>query len=397
MPLSGYGIVRVYAAGGSPYKGRKNDMKAGRLLAYFAAFQKRHTAYQARSAMNLLVFQFVFIGLMALTGVLVCFVDRGPRLAFYMILLAALTALIAAAMYFNMRGRYLAAAWLTTICMVLGPWGSILLDPGVLAGDFLPLVYVGISIQLCSILLTERATLAIAALQLCAVAGIIHYSPALKALNWPSLVAFIVFTATIGIMAGFSNRKQLEQIEKQRNELLEDEVKLRDLSVRDPLTGLFNRRYMEETLDREISRALRKKRPLAVAMVDIDGFKSINDTFGHVPGDDILLKVATFLGGSVRASDVACRFGGDEFLLILPECTLEEAIHRANDMRRAVEGMAFYPGGKATERVTLSFGVAALPDDGETREGLLFTADKALYSSKRAGRNRVNGQAGGGQ
>lgn len=346
--------------------------------------------------MNLLVFQFVFVGLMTATGVLVCVVNRGTRLAFYITMLSALIALVAASIYFNMKGRFLVSAWITTICMVLGPWASILLDPSVLAGDFMPLIYVGISIQLCSILLTERATLTIAALQLCAVVGVILCSPALRALNWPSLIAFIVFTATIGIMAGFSNRKQLEQIEKQRNELLEDEAKLRELSVRDPLTGLFNRRYMEETLDREISRALRKNLPLAVVMVDIDGFKTINDTFGHVPGDDILLKVATFLGGSVRQSDVACRFGGDEFLLILPECALEEAFHRADDMRRAVEAMAFSPDKvKKSERVTLSFGVAALPDDGDTREELLSAADKALYASKRAGRNRVNGRVGG--
>lgn len=370
-------------------------MTAGRIHLYISTFQKRHTAYHARSAMNLLVFQWVFLVLLTATGILVCFVNRGERLAFYLVLIGALTALIAAALHFNLKGRYLVSAWLTTICMVLGPWGSILLDPSVLAGDFLPLIYVGLSIQLCSILLSERATLAIAALQLCAVVGIILYSPALKALNWPSLVAFIVFTAVIGILAGFSNRKQLEQIEKQRNELLEDEAKLRELSVRDPLTGLFNRRYMEETLDREISRALRKKRPLAVVMADIDGFKSINDTFGHVPGDAILLKVATFLNGSVRVSDVACRFGGDEFLLILPECTLEEAIRRADNMRRTVEEMAFHPGGKVTERVTLSFGVAALLEDGDSRELLLSAADKALYTSKRAGKNRVNGRADG--
>jgi GGDEF domain-containing protein len=83
-------------------------------------------------------------------------------------------------------------------------------------------------------------------------------SPALRAINWPSLVAFIAFTATIGTLAGFSNRKQLEQIEQQRNQLQRDEAKLRELSVHDPLTGLYNRRYMEETLDREIKRALRK-------------------------------------------------------------------------------------------------------------------------------------------
>lgn len=368
-------------------------MRGKRIHAYLTAFQGKYPHYLARRATNLLIFQAIFLALLLMTAILVCFVDHGGRLAFYLALLGVLLLLIAAALVFIAKGHYYASAWLTTICMVLGPWGSILLDPAVLAGDYLPLIYVGISIQLCSILLSERATLAIAIVQLGAVTAAILCNPGLRSINWPSLVCFIVFTATIGILAGFSNRKQLEQIERQRNSLLENEAKLRDLSVRDPLTGLFNRRYMEETLDREISRAKRRGCALAVSMVDIDGFKSINDTYGHVLGDGILVSVAKHLSGGVRASDVACRFGGDEFFLILPECTMEEALRRADAMRRGTEEMAFHPSDARSERVTLSFGVAAFPENGSSREELLAAADKALYAAKRSGRNCVIGQA----
>lgn len=366
-------------------------MKAKKLHAYLAALQRKYPARLARRAVNLFIFQGIFLALLLGTTVLVCIVDRGGRLAFYLALLCALSVLSAVALIFNQKGRYYISAWLTTICMVLGPWGSILLDPTVLAGDYLPLIYVGISIQLCSILLSERATLAIAAVQLCAVVAAILLNPGLRAINWPSLVCFIVFTATIGILAGFSNRKQLEQIENQRNKLLEDEAKLRYLSVRDSLTGLFNRRYMEETLDREISRAQRKGSPLAVVMADIDGFKTVNDTYGHVPGDELLVRVAAHLGGGVRVSDVACRFGGDEFLLILPECGKEEALRRADTMRRGAEEMAFQPSEAHSEPITLSFGVAVFPENGSSREELLAAADQALYAAKRSGRNCVSG------
>lgn len=366
-------------------------MRAGNIGAFISVFRKKHKESLVRRAIALLIFQGVFLTLLFVTAILVVSVNRGGRLAFYTMLIAVLFAFILTALILNWKGKYILSAWITTLCMVLGPWASILLDPTVMAGDFVPLVYIGISIQLCSILLSERVTLGIALFQLGGLIAFILLCPALRAINWPSLVAFILFTTTIGILSSFSNRKQLEQIEQQRNELRRDEAKLRELSVRDPLTGLYNRRYMEETFDREIKRALRKDRSLAVVMTDIDGFKLINDTFGHVPGDMILERVSRFLLKSVRASDVVCRFGGDEFVLILPECSLEEAIRRACTMRLEAEKIPLGAETVVTGSITMSFGVAALPENGTTREELLQAADQALYDSKRAGRNRVNG------
>ena len=361
-----------------------------RVNAYLKSFQSRHPKSEARGALNLLVFQLIFLALLLATMTLTALVNTGARLVFYLLLLCGLFAVIIVALLFNLRGKYHLSTWFTAPCMVLGPWLSILLDPSVLAGDFVPMVYVAMSIQLCSILLTERMTILIAIIQLATVITLIAKMPAFQHINWPSLVAFVVFTSVIGVLYGFSNKRQMEEIEKQRNQLILDEAKLRALSVRDPLTGLYNRRYMEETFDREIQRAIRKQQPLSIIMADIDGFKNINDTVGHVLGDKALIKVSQFLMKNVRASDVACRFGGDEFCLILPDCPLDEGIRRANTLRQDVESMSL-AGEDEIEAFTLSFGVAAMPDDGMTREALIGAADSALYSSKRAGRNRVNG------
>ena len=367
-------------------------MKSKRIHVFLASFRNRYTVEEARSAVSLLVFQLIYLVLLFGTMLLCLFVDQGGRLVFYLALLGGLFGLVAAALVLNLTGRYRISTWFTLVCMVFGPWCSILLDPSVLAGDFVPLIYIGLSIQLCSILLTERITLIVSAIQLCGLIATILYSPGLRALNWPSLLAFIMFISVIGILYGFSNKRQLAKIEQQRNQLLADEARLRELSVRDPLTGLFNRRYMEETFDREIRRAVRKQQPLSVVMADIDGFKTINDNIGHVLGDHTLVKISSYLGKSIRASDVACRFGGDEFCLILPDCSLEEGIKRANALRAGIEAMAFDPDQEGIACVTLSFGVAALPEDGVTREALLSAADGELYSSKRAGRNKVNGR-----
>ncbi len=357
--------------------------------AFLSSFRVKHAQSEARSAENLLVFQLIYLTLITAIMILTALVNHGERLVFYMLLLGGLFLIIFIALLFNLNGKFRISTWFTAPCMVLGPWLSILLDPAVLAGDFVPLIYVAMSIQLCSILLRERMTIVITIIQLVAVITLIFTTPALRQMNWASLVTFIVFTASIGVLYGFSNKRQLDEIEKQRNQLILDEAKLRALSVRDPLTGLYNRRYMEETFDREIQRAIRKQQPLSVIMADIDGFKTINDTAGHVLGDKALIRVSAFLMKSIRSSDVACRFGGDEFCLILPDCTLEEGIMRANTLRRAIESLDMACD-EGLAGFTVSFGVSAMPEDGITREALLGAADSALYSAKRAGRNRVN-------
>ena len=165
--------------------------------------------------------------------------------------------------------------------------------------------------------------------------------------------------------------------------------KLYQLAIRDGLTGLHNRRYMEESLEREIHRAKRKGTSLGILMVDIDHFKYFNDKHGHEAGDTLLKALGNYLKNSVRADDIACRYGGEEFTMILPELTLETALMRAEAIRAGVDQLRVNYRGLELEKISLSIGVALFPQNGTSWEITLREADKALYEAKESGRNRV--------
>jgi diguanylate cyclase (GGDEF)-like protein len=164
---------------------------------------------------------------------------------------------------------------------------------------------------------------------------------------------------------------------------------LLQLSIHDPLTGLYNRRYMEETLELETRRAVRKEKSIGVLMLDIDHFKTFNDRFGHAAGDELLKALASLTLANLRSGDIACRFGGEEFLLILPEASAEVALRRAEDLREHVQKLEVRHGDQILGPITISIGVAVFPENGRTREQLLGAADAALYKAKKAGRNCV--------
>ena len=164
---------------------------------------------------------------------------------------------------------------------------------------------------------------------------------------------------------------------------------LRSQSIRDPLTGLFNRRFMEESLVREVLRAARNQGPLGVIMIDLDGFKSFNDTFGHDAGDTLLREFGFLLRNNIRAEDIACRYGGEEFTLILPEATLEATLERAEQIREEIKRLKVLHRDQDLGQVTVSLGVAVFPNHGTTGEALLRAADTALYRAKIDGRDRV--------
>ncbi|MDH3418160.1 MAG: diguanylate cyclase [Gammaproteobacteria bacterium] len=164
----------------------------------------------------------------------------------------------------------------------------------------------------------------------------------------------------------------------------------REQSVRDPLTNLYNRRYMNETLDRELHRAARTNDGVvSVVQFDLDYFKQVNDRFGHGAGDAVLVEFAAILQEVSRASDVACRLGGEEFLLILPDCPIEIAVVRAEKIRTDFEALVCAAAGVALEGMTVSGGVAAYPGCARSSASLLRAADAALYEAKSSGRNCI--------
>ncbi|MGB7548690.1 MAG: PAS domain S-box protein [Terracidiphilus sp.] len=164
---------------------------------------------------------------------------------------------------------------------------------------------------------------------------------------------------------------------------------LRSQSIRDPLTGLFNRRFMEESLEREVRRAARNNEGVALLMLDLDRFKLFNDTFGHQAGDVLLREFGDFLSQATRGQDVACRYGGEEFLLVLAGASIDAACKRAELLREELKQLTVRHAGQVLGRITVSIGVSAFPVHGATGEELVRGADRALYRAKAEGRDRI--------
>jgi diguanylate cyclase (GGDEF)-like protein len=164
---------------------------------------------------------------------------------------------------------------------------------------------------------------------------------------------------------------------------------LRRQSTVDELTGLYNRRYFDETLRRELFRAERMRASLAVVMIDLDHFKRMNDTYGHEAGDVVLRTVGRCLREGVRRSDIACRYGGEELVLVLPECDAAAARTCAETLRKAISALDLHHGDTTLPQVTASFGIALWPAHGEDAQALVQSADRALYAAKHGGRNQT--------
>ena len=180
------------------------------------------------------------------------------------------------------------------------------------------------------------------------------------------------------------NRTLSEQLEEIK--LLQDE--LRKQAIRDPLTGLFNRRYLFETFERELARAQRDTYPVSVMMLDIDLFKEINDTFGHQAGDDALKSLGHLLEKSVRQGDIVCRYGGDEFIVIMPGSYARDSQRRAETLRKNA-AKNFIMASDQKVSITISVGIAIYPEQGNDTYSIIKAADDALYAAKKAGRNIV--------
>ncbi len=220
-----------------------------------------------------------------------------------------------------------------------------------------------------------------------------------------SIIGLAIYLALMGVEF-FTYIRRLQEVQgavASQKQILEDanaalheqiskihdlQEKLRDQANRDSLTGLFNRRYLEGTLEREIARCKREGTPIAMLLLDIDHFKLINDTYGHQAGDEVLRVFSRLLQDSARTEDIVCRYGGEEFLLVLPKMPLDIARERGEHLLRLIEDTVFLFGDHRI-RITTSIGIAGTPPHSSSAEGLIRCADQALYLAKRNGRNRV--------
>lgn len=193
-----------------------------------------------------------------------------------------------------------------------------------------------------------------------------------------------------------TDRKEVEKdlrhaMDRMQTQLIEIgllQSKLREQAIRDALTNLFNRRYLEDTLERELARASRELYPLCIVMMDIDHFKKVNDTYGHEAGDTVLKTLADTVTTRSRQGDFVCRYGGEELVLVMPNIGIEVARERVNSLHRSIASQ-YIPFGRFNLNITMSMGIALYPKHGDTKELLLRAADRALYAAKNSGRNRV--------
>jgi diguanylate cyclase (GGDEF)-like protein/PAS domain S-box-containing protein len=198
------------------------------------------------------------------------------------------------------------------------------------------------------------------------------------------------------VFRDITDRKEVEKdlrhaMDRMQTQLIEIgllQSQLREQAIRDALTQLFNRRYLEETLERELARAAREGYPLCIVMMDIDHFKEVNDTYGHEAGDIVLKTLAEKVTSQSRQGDFVCRYGGEEFVLVMPNINLDFARERVGALHRTISSL-YIPFGRYSIHITVSMGISAFPIHGEKKEELLRAADRALYAAKNSGRNRV--------
>ena len=206
------------------------------------------------------------------------------------------------------------------------------------------------------------------------------------------MTAMLIFGGAFVILrAAISHDECSRRLDGLCRELESSNTRLKEFSFTDDVTGLYNRRFFAMRLEDEVSRYSRFSHPLSVVMIDVDGFKAVNDDLGHTAGDETLRIVGNVLQRQSRSVDVICRYGGDEFAVLLVETARDGALLYAERIRRQIETAAFGHG----RGITVSLGVACLPEDaGPVPEDIVTAADWALYEAKRAGKNQVAGREG---
>jgi diguanylate cyclase (GGDEF)-like protein len=300
----------------------------------------------------------------------------------YEIFIGCLVVFLVIDLLLSRKSTYLLSAGLFILVNAAAPWICLLIDPGILQGNVIPLTYVTFSVLMSSIFLPPFITSTLAYLQVAGLAWIFIKNPG-SGTNWISMLGFVILTSLFGVLASYIIQGDMERISDQNSRLEKTQQNLREQAMRDYLTHLFNRRYLEETLEREIQRAKRKVSLVGVIILDVDNLKSLNDSLGHSAGDSALRELGGYLARQVRKYDIACRYGGDEFVLVLPDTTRQSTMRRAEQLRHGLNTL------KTPEPISVSLGTAVFPENGPDGEALLRAADGALYRAKALGGNQV--------
>ena len=300
----------------------------------------------------------------------------------YILLVAIETVIVLVAIFLNLRGKYLISSNLFIIAGILGPWWSAFMDPTVLSGNLLPLAYTAIPILFSAFFSPVFVTGVVGVVQVTILAVFIYRGGFDLSHGASSLFFFVVFMFGFSMIFNIQNRNHRITIADQLEEL-------EQLAVKDPLTGLNNRRFLLQFLEKEIARLRRLNSTISILLLDIDNFKLLNDNCGHSDGDAVIIAVADSLKNHFRESDIICRYGGDEFLIIMSGTNAEIARDRSASIQKSIAQESFENECVLARKVTLSIGIASFPRHGETVDALIKAADAALYRAKAQGKNCI--------
>ncbi len=305
-----------------------------------------------------------------------------PNKRLYIPLLIFLLLLSLIALFLNDKGKYKSSLTLTISIFLIGVWIPIYIDAYLTSNDLIPFVYLSLAIYMSAYFLTARITIFITVVQIIFLVYLIKKNPYLYVQNWISLIVFIVFIALISIINSIIRNRQIFIIDSQKEKLYWQARK-------DPLTGIYNRLFMEEFINDEFPNFINEKKDFGLIIIDIDDFKSINDTFGHFLGDQVIKQICNLILSKIRLTDVFCRLGGDEFILIAPNCSPKNLLLIAENLREAINKLDLQYEEYNINNITVSIGVANINEKICDWEDLLRLADRALYKAKKNGRNKV--------
>lgn len=353
---------------------------------FFKHYSKQDTELVANATL-LYYIHYIIVVFLALTLFMVFNVTQSKDQPAYIIITFTAVIGIAVATFLNLTGRFSKSLTLTIVLMIVIPWASILYEYFKQSGDYMPMLYMIIPIQIIAVFIPLKPMFIIATVQTVILTALILLDTSRGQYNWASVICYLFLASMLGTIISYMLRKQYITIVRSRNSLLTSEQKMREISIRDPLTGLYNRRYMNETFDR-----LAVERPalFSLLMVDIDHFKNINDTYGHTGGDEVIRKVADILVNATRQSDIVCRYGGDEFLMILLDCSPTVAMSKAQHIREEITNIVVEETALAPSvHITASIGVTHCSQNCTNIDDILKSVDTALYMAKQQGRNQV--------
>lgn len=307
-----------------------------------------------------------------------------------LLLLPGLTLFFLAAWVLNRKRQPRLAGLLSVFASLAVVWLVLFVDEGVRSGTAVgPYYFVALPMLLAAALLGRTLATTVILAQPLGLLLLLSSDPRRLTAGWVAPLLFLLFILFASIGINQIIQTFLELISQQTRQFIDQQAKIKEFSIRDSLTGLYNRGYLDETIRREISRVTRRGSSLGVILIDLDHFKTVQDTYGHTAADEVLKEVGQRLAARIRDADIACRYGGDAFVLVMPDTSFRATHQRADSLRLLAKTWTFTVNGRTLAAPTLSCGLACFPQDGKTGQAVLQAAEEALIRAKQKGRDRV--------